>query len=88
MRTVVAVPSRAGRQIARSEWGVFVVGRRSDPPDPNDVYESFVRELAASPERAGLLVRLGSSTSPTSSAGAATQGTHTIGSATRAHCYD
>jgi hypothetical protein len=38
---------------------VLVVGRRSDPPNPNDdVYMSFVRELAASPERASLLVRL------------------------------
>jgi len=38
---------------------VLVVGRRSDPPDPySDVYRSFVRELAASPERASLLMRL------------------------------
>jgi hypothetical protein len=32
--------------------GEFVVGRRPDLPDPNDRYGSFVRELAASPERA------------------------------------
>ena len=36
--------------------GVLVVEHRSEPP--NDVYGSFVRELAASPERASLLARL------------------------------
>ena len=39
--------------------GVLGVGRRSDQPDPNDVYGSFVRELAASPERVLARLRLG-----------------------------
>ena len=34
------------------------MGRCSDPPDSNDRYGSFVRELAASPDRVTLLARL------------------------------
>ncbi len=44
--------------VARTEWGVLIVGRCSDPPDSNDRYGSFVRELAANPDRATLLARL------------------------------
>jgi hypothetical protein len=34
------------------------MSRRLSPPDCDDVFESFVRELAASPDRAALLGRL------------------------------
>ena len=34
------------------------MARRSDPPHPEEIYGSFVRELAASPQRAMLLARL------------------------------
>jgi len=37
---------------------VFSVVGCSDPPDPDDTYGSFVRELAASPGRTTLLARL------------------------------
>jgi hypothetical protein len=64
---------------------VLVVGRRSDPPNPNDdVYMSFVRELAASPERASLLVRLRLGHEPDEFGWRGHRGTHTIGSGTHA----